>query len=185
MLQKDLLQSQSFNSANYGAIFLIGLMGSGKSYWADRLEKALNIPSFHLDDEIEKSEQKTITQIFAEKEENYFRKTETRILKNFSKKNVFVLSVGGGTPCYNNNMDWMNENGTTIWIDEPLAIIEKRLQKEKLHRPLIADIADDKLPSFLSEMYKTRIPFYSKAKHHLKNDQVNESAFLKIFSLYE
>ncbi len=166
-------------------IFLLGLMGSGKSFWADRLAQSLNIPSFHLDNEIEKAEQKTISEIFAEKGEDYFRLKETEILKSFSEKNLFFLSVGGGTPCYDNNMDWMNENGITIWLDEQLEVIEKRLRKEKIHRPLISDIEDDKLFSFLSEMLKNRNQFYAKAKHHLKDNQINEAEFLKIFSVYE
>lgn len=181
MLQKNILT----NPSNHGSFFLLGLMGSGKNFWTDRLAQLLNIPSFHLDDAIEKSEQKTISEVFAEKGEDYFRLKETEILKSFSDKNLFVLSVGGGTPCYNNNMDWMNENGITIWLDESLEVIEKRLRKEKLHRPLIADIADDKLFSFLSEMRKNRNQFYAKAKHRLKDNQINEAEFLKIFSVYE
>jgi shikimate kinase len=161
-------------------IFLLGLMGSGKSFWADKLSSITNVPSFHLDDKIEKSEQKTITQIFAERGEDYFRKKETEILKSLSNKNNFILSVGGGTPCFNNNIDWMNENGTTIWIDEPIETIEKRLQKEKSHRPLIANIPDENLYTFLSDMHKKRSAFYQKAKHHLKQDDISEQNFLKI-----
>jgi shikimate kinase len=163
-------------------IILLGLMGSGKSFWADKLGKLLNILSYHLDDEIEKSEQKTIAQIFAERGEDYFRKKETEILKSFSGKNNFILSVGGGTPCFNNNMDWMNENGTTIWIDEPIKVIEKRLLKEKSHRPLIANIADENLFTFLSDMREKRSMFYAKAKYHLSNN-ISEKEFLEIISI--
>ena len=172
----------SLNSENPGCIFLLGLMGSGKSYWADKLSKLLNVSSFHLDDEIEKSEQKTIAKIFAEKGEDYFRQKETEVLKSFSDKNKFILSVGGGTPCFNNNMDWMDENGITIWIDEPIKTIEKRLLKEKSHRPLIANIPDENLYSFLADMREKRNAFYAKAKHHLKENEISEQGFLKIIS---
>ena len=180
------MQEQNFphnpsNPVNRGSVFLLGLMGSGKSFWADKLGKLLNIPSFHLDDEIEKSEQKTIAKIFTERGEEYFRQKETEVLKSFSDKNNFILSVGGGTPCFNNNIDWMNANGITIWIDEPIEIIEKRLQKEKSHRPLIANIPDENLFAFLSDMREKRVVFYTKAKHQLKNN-INEQKFLEIIS---
>lgn len=165
--------------------FLLGLMGSGKSYWSDYLGQLLNIPSFHLDEAIKKSEQKTIAEIFKEKGEAYFRNIETKILKTFSDKNPCILSVGGGTPCFNNNMDWMNKNGVTIWIDEPLEVIKERLLNEKLHRPLIANIPDEKLYSFLYEMLVKRTEFYAKAKHRLKEKDISEAGFLNIFSLYE
>jgi shikimate kinase len=168
------------NPENRGSVFLLGLMGSGKSFWADKIGKLLNTPSFHLDDEIEKSEQKIIAEIFIEKGEDYFRQKETEVLKSFSDKNNFILSVGGGTPCFNNNIDWMNENGITIWIDEPIEIIEKRLLKEKSHRPLIANISDKNLYTFLSDMREKRSVYYQKAKHHLKQDEISEQGFLKI-----
>ncbi len=180
MQQKNFSQNPSFNPANHGSIFLLGLMGSGKSFWADKLGELLNIPSFHLDDEIEKSEQKKITEIFDEKGEDYFRQKETEILKSFSNKNNFILSVGGGTPCFNNNMDWMNDNGITIWIDEPIEIIEKRLLKEKSHRPLIANVGEKDLYSFLSNMHERRSLFYAKAQHHLKQNEISKEEFLKI-----
>ena len=147
MLQK-IVSSNHCNQKKNISFFLLGLMGAGKNFWADSLSKHFNIPVYHLDDEIEKSEQKSIAAIFIEKNEIYFRRKETEILKNFSHKQSFILSVGGGTPCFNNNMGWMNANGITIWLDESLQIIKERLIKQKSHRPLIADIPDDEILSF-------------------------------------
>ena len=107
-------------------------MGSGKNYWADYLSKHFNIPVYHLDDEIEKAEQKKIADVFKDDGENYFRNKESSVLKSFVDKRSFILSVGGGTPCFNNNMDWMNNNGVTIWLDEPLQTIEQRLMLERI-----------------------------------------------------
>lgn len=156
-------------------------MGSGKSFWAERLSNILHIPAFHLDDEIEKKERRTIAQIFAEQGEDYFRIKESEVLKSFAGKKKFVLSTGGGTPCFHDNMKWMNDNGITIWIDEPVEIIEERLKKEKQHRPLIASIPDGELKKFLSEMLYKRNPFYAQAKYHVNADTITNESFLKIF----
>ena len=180
-MQQTNFHQNSLNLKNSGCVFLLGLMGSGKSYWADKLSGLINIPSFHLDDAIENSEQKIIAEIFSEKGEDYFRQKETEVLKSFSDKKNFILSVGGGTPCFNNNMDWMNENGVTIWIDESITVIEKRLIKEKSHRPLIANIPDENLYAFLFDMREKRSVFYAKAKHRL-SDNINEKKFLEIIS---
>lgn len=166
-------------------IFLVGLMGSGKSFWAHKLSNVLKIPSFDLDREIEKAEGKTIPEIFAEKGEVYFRQKENEVLKTFGKKNDFILATGGGAPCFHDNVSWMNDNGTTIWIDEPLSVIAARIKKGKSHRPLIANIADDDLESFFYEMREMRKAFYSKAKYHLNSGNLNEKHFLEILSPHE
>jgi shikimate kinase len=160
-------------------------MGSGKSYWAHKAGKALGIPAFDLDREIEKTEGKTVAEIFAEKGENYFRLKENEILKSFADKENFILATGGGAPCFHDNMEWMNANGITIWIDEPLAVITARLQQEKAHRPLIANVADENLEDFFYQMREKRKPFYSKAKYHLNSGHLTETHFIEILSLYE
>lgn len=184
-MHEDLFPKNHSNLKNPGSVFLLGLMGSGKTFWADKLSIQLNIPVYHLDDEIEKSEQKTIAQIFTENGEDYFRNLETYALKSFASKQNFILSVGGGTPCFNNNMDWMNDNGITIWIDESIDIISTRLLKEKSHRPLIANIPDEKLKDFLKQMHEKRKSFYNKAQHHLTEKEISEQTLLKILSANE
>lgn len=163
-------------------VYLLGMPGSGKSFWADKLSRILHIPAFHLDDAIEKNEGKTISEIFTENGEDYFRQKEREVLKSFSSKNNFILSTGGGTPCFFNNMNWMNANGITIWIDESLDIIASRLIKEKSRRPLLANVDDKNIASFLIEMLDKRKVFYVKAKHHLTGESINEKSFLNILS---
>lgn len=165
-------------------IFLIGLMGSGKSFWAQKLSLALSIPVFDLDTEIEKTEGKTVAMIFAEKGEDHFRKKENEILKGFAAKHDFILATGGGAPCFYDNMDWMNKNGITIWIDEPLKIIAGRLLKGKSHRPLIASVEDDNLEEFLAGMRDKRKSFYAKSKYQLAGN-ISEKELLKIISSNE
>lgn len=166
-------------------IFLVGLMGSGKSFWAHKLSTAFKMPAFDLDKEIEKAEGKTIPEIFDEKGEAYFRQKENEILKTFGTKNNFILATGGGAPCFHDNISWMNNKGITIWIDEPLSIIASRLKKGKSHRPLIANIPDENLEDFFCEMREKRKPFYSKAQHHLNRGNLKEKHFLEILSPHE
>lgn len=145
-------------------IFLIGMMGSGKSFISKHLALELKLDSFDLDEVIEKAEKETITNIFKEKGEEHFRQLETDYLYQFANKDNFVLATGGGTPCYNNNMNWMNENGITVWLDESIDIITKRLESGKEHRPLIAKLSNDEFKRFVENKLKERKPFYNKAK---------------------
>ena len=161
-------------------IFLIGMMGTGKTYWAKKLSKKLKVGGYDLDFLIESHEEKTISEIFAEDGEAYFRRSEAKILRWFGEKKAFVLATGGGSPCYEKNMDWMNEHGITIWIDEPVKILTERLQPEKAHRPLIQNLSDEELNQFLTQKLVERYPFYIQAKYHLQGDDISDAGFAKI-----
>lgn len=160
-------------------------MGSGKSFWAHKLSAVLHIPAYDLDTEIEKAEHKTVAAIFAEEGEDYFRQKENEVLKSFANKPDFLLATGGGAPCFFNNMEWMNENGITIWIDEPTSVIASRLKKGKSHRPLIAAVEDDNLNEFFIRMREKREPHYLKAKYHISGNYITEQDFLKNISSNE
>jgi shikimate kinase len=164
-------------------IFLLGMMGTGKSHWSKQLGKKLKTGGYDLDFLIESDEEKTIAEIFAEDGEAYFRKAEARILRWFGQKKSFVLATGGGTPCFHDNMRWMNDQGVTIWIDEPVEVLAERLIPEKANRPLIRDLSDTGLIDFLRNKRAEREPVYSLAKHHLNKD-INEAAFTKIVKQY-
>jgi shikimate kinase len=163
-------------------IFLIGMMGSGKSYWAERLKKKFKVPCYDLDALVEMMEERTIAEIFEEDGEEAFRNLETKMLRLFGEKKQFILSVGGGTPCFHDNMKWMNKNGTTIWLDEPANVLVERLINEKAHRPLIKEMADQQLESFLASKREERKEFYSQAKHVLSGAEVTDNCFKKIIS---
>ncbi|MEI6086481.1 MAG: shikimate kinase [Bacteroidota bacterium] len=165
-------------------IFLVGMMGSGKSYWTKFLSKKLKIGGYDLDYLIESNEEKTIAEIFAEDGEEYFRKQESKILKWFKDKKSFVLGTGGGTPCYHDNMDWMNKIGVTIFIDPPIDQLVERLIPEKSHRPLICNLSDDELVHFLTQKRMDRLATYEQAKMVLTGDEINEKQFLKIIKEY-
>jgi shikimate kinase len=165
-------------------LFLIGMMGSGKTYWAEKLKKKLKIPAYDLDALIEMMEEKTVAEIFEEDGEEYFRKAEAKMLRLFAEKKQFILSCGGGTPCYNENMKWMNKQGTTIWLDEPVQTLSERLLKEKNHRPLIKNLDNSALKDFLTGKLKEREPFYSQATIRLNETNLTESVFEKIVKEY-
>ena len=103
----------------------------------------------------------------------------------FAEKKSFVLATGGGTPCFHENMQWMNKHGVTIWIDEPIEVLAERLIKEKDHRPLIKSLSDDELHNFLSKKLTERTPFYSQATYHLKGNKISDRSFAEILQKHE
>ncbi len=156
------------------------MMGSGKSYWAKQLAQKLKCGGYDLDYLIEMNEEKSIAEIFEEDGESYFRKAEAKVLRWFAEKKIFVLATGGGTPCFHENMEWMNKNGTTIWIDESIDVLAERLKPEKEHRPLIKNLSDNELKDFLSQKLAERRPFYSQSVIHLKDDDINLKNIVKL-----
>jgi shikimate kinase len=161
-------------------IFLIGMMGSGKSYWMDKLGRKLKLPKYDLDQLIEGVEDRTIEQIFTESGEEHFRKMESIVLKWFADKDEFILATGGGTPCFFDNMDWMNKEGVTIWLDEGMDTLIERLIPEKDHRPLIKDLSTKKLTAYLEEKKAERRTYYEKAMFTLTGDAITERNLLSL-----
>lgn len=158
-------------------IFLIGMMGSGKSFWSTQIAQQLNLQAYDLDTVIETSLGKTIAQIFEEDGESTFRIAETQALQSFSNKQNFILATGGGTPCFNNNMQWMNEQGITIWLNEAIEVLVKRLITEKAHRPLIKHLTNNELELFLRNKLQERKFFYNQAKFNLTSKQLENSTW--------
>lgn len=142
-------------------VFLIGFMGSGKSFWGERLAQNLDFAFIDSDKEIERIQGKSIAQIFEIKGEDAFRLMERDWLDNFNGENT-IVSTGGGMPVFYNNMQRFNEKGITIWIEEPFDKMYDRIQSDT-NRPLLA-----KTKAELEELYKMRQPFYNQAKHHIK-----------------
>ena len=161
------------------------MMGSGKSFWAQKLSEKMNIDWMDLDQQIEKATSLSIREIFSAYGEEYFREKEKEALLELSNYKNLIIAVGGGTPCFYDNMKWMNDHGITIWVDEPLEVLSERLKKEKAHRPLIKDLSDKQLQNFLSQKLAERLTYYSQSKHHLKGDQISESSFAQILGINE
>ena len=160
--------------------FLIGFMGSGKTHWGKAWAKASDLNFVDLDEEIEKLEGRTINDIFETNGETYFRDLETKTLKNIILQNGAIISCGGGTPCYNDNLQWMNENGTTVYLKATPALLAERLLNEKDRRPLIKDIQNDQLPRFIEQKLRGRELFFNKAKIIVDARETNINTFLTI-----
>jgi shikimate kinase len=163
-------------------IFLIGMMGSGKSYWIQKMAKWNKCVGYDLDALIEMNEEKTIAEIFNEDGEDYFRKVEAKILRWFKEKKKFIIATGGGTPCFQENMHWMKKEGIVIWLDEPVEFLVKRLSPEKNKRPLIANLSDAEIAAYIEDKLVERHSFYSQANYRLSSEQINEAGLKKLMA---
>jgi shikimate kinase len=147
----------------YKPIFIIGFMGSGKSYWGKIWAQASGLSFIDLDDVITNQQQQSIADIFSSKGENYFRELETEKLHKYKHAFNCIIACGGGTPCFNNNMEWMNSHGITIYLDATPQQLQQRLVNETTHRPVIKNIPPDALLPFITEKLAERMAYYKKA----------------------
>ena len=139
-------------------------MGSGKTHWGRLLSQKLGIPFFDLDEQVTEHAGKSIVEIFAEEGEEHFRLKEKDVLHIITESHdAFIMACGGGSPCYFNNIEYMNQAGTSVWINTPLDTIFTRLIEEKDNRPLIKSLSDDQLKSFISKKFAGRKIYYEQA----------------------
>jgi shikimate kinase len=134
----------------------------------------LSIPFFDLDEKIAEQAGKEIPQIFSENGEEHFRLLEKEILYMLTESHeTFVMSCGGGTPCYYNNIDYLKKKGTVVWLNCSVDCLYHRLIKEKDKRPLIRDVSDDKLKSFIIKKFSNRKIFYQQANIIINDDEIS------------
>ncbi len=152
-------------------ISLLGYMGSGKSHISKILSEKINFKLFDLDKEISKRNRLPISEIVAQKGEIYFRKKEREVLEELlATQDVCILSLGGGTPAYYNNMELINTQTTSIYLRTGVGTLSERLKLQKDKRPLIAQIADEDLPEFIAKHLFERSVFYNKARWIVDTD---------------
>lgn len=163
-------------------IFIVGFMGSGKSTFGKKLAKALGYEFYDLDMLIEDKAQCSITDIFKYLGEDAFRKMESDILHSFSEKENFVLATGGGAPCYFDNMDFILQQGTSIYLDLDTKSIFDRLKNAKKIRPTIANMNEDELMSFIDQTLQKREPVYSKANYTFSGISINVDKVLAVIA---
>ena len=149
--------------------FLIGMPAAGKTTAGKFISDNTNLELFDLDEEIEKYCGKKISDIFHENGEEYFRKIENNQLTNIIKKyDKFILSLGGGTPCYKNNMDIIKKSGVSFFIDRDLEFIINKVKKNK-KRPMFYE--KDDIEDFIKKMYSSRKKFYNRSNFTVKNKE--------------
>lgn len=154
-------------------IILIGYMGAGKTTIGKALSKRLGLMFYDLDWYIESRMHKTIAQIFADNGEEGFREMEYNMLHEVAEFENVIVSCGGGTPCFFDNMDYLNAQGETIYLQAAPEVLAKHLKMGKVVRPLIAGKTDEELLAYISESLEKREPYYSRAKHILNVDLLN------------
>jgi len=171
-------------------IILLGYMASGKSTIGRLLVQIFGFEFIDLDSFIEKKEEKAISDIFKNKGEVYFRKVENLYLKELlSTKEKCIISLGGGTPCYANNMELIEEdkNAISFYLKTSVKEIVNRLMIEKDDRPLVSAInSADSMTEFVAKHLFERNPFYSKADYILNTDgkakeQIVEEIVFQLF----
>ena len=148
-------------------IILVGYMGSGKTTVGKALSKETGMMFYDLDWYIESRMRKSVSQIFAEKGEEGFRKIEYNMLHEVAEFEDVIISCGGGTPCFFDNMDYLNQQGDVVYLKATPETLYKHLLMAKVERPLLKDKTPEELIAYITEHLKEREPFYGKARHIL------------------
>ncbi|MEO6038383.1 MAG: shikimate kinase [Saprospiraceae bacterium] len=161
-------------------LFLLGFMGSGKSRWGAQLAAPFGLAFLDLDREIVKGERQTIAEIFAGQGEAGFRTLERKYLHALAEQPASVVALGGGTPCFFDNMDWINRQGRSIYLQVPLETLIDRLQRKAGQRPLLAQWPVEEWPQRLGKILEDRAPFYEQAQHIVEYDGDDSSFFSRL-----
>ncbi len=146
-------------------IILIGYMGSGKTTVGKALSDNLKLPFYDLDWYIETRMHKTVKQIFDERGEEGFREIEHNMLHEVAEFENVIISCGGGTPCFFDNMDYINQQGETVYLKCTPEVLYNHLKMGRTVRPLLLNKTPDEVRAFIGEQLEKREAFYGKAKH--------------------
>jgi shikimate kinase len=153
-------------------------MGSGKSFIGKSLANRLDMDFIDLDDYIEKNESRSVSTIFEDEGEIGFRNLETECLKKLvtisnNSDRPRIIALGGGTPCFNNNLQLIKNSGESIFLNVSPHILLDRLKKEKLNRPLISDLNEKQLDEFIRSSLIYRLKYYQSADHIVNGDELS------------
>lgn len=160
-------------------IFLIGYMGAGKTTIGKVLAREMGLDFYDLDNYIEDRFHQKIPDIFAEKGEEGFRLIEQKMLHEVGEFENVIVSCGGGTPCFFDNMAYMNRQGETIFLDAPPAVLKEHLKMGKTVRPLIVGKTDEELMAYIEASLRQRLPYYQQALHTLKIEVIHTKEEIK------
>ena len=165
--------------AEFNRIYIIGFMGSGKTTTGKKLAAGLQWSFIDLDSEIEATAGKTISMIFDESGEELFRKLESDKIRNLDTQQNAVISVGGGTPCFSDNMDFMNSTGIVVYLRMSPDQLNSRLSLEPDTRPLLKNITESERYLFIQEKLSEREIYYNRASLIVDAGKLNIGDLLK------
>ena len=155
-------------------IFLTGYMGAGKTTLGKAFARKLNLPFVDLDWYMEERFHKTVGELFVERGEAGFRELEKNMLHEVGAFENVVISTGGGAPCFFDNMDFMNRNGKTVFLNVHPDMLFRRLRVAKQQRPILQGKQDDELKEFIIWALEKRAPFYSQAQYVFNADELED-----------
>jgi len=165
-------------------LYLIGFMASGKTTIGKKLAQKLGYTFLDLDALIVEKTGKTISEIFAESGEATFRKIESETLQATQTLANTLIATGGGTPCHNDNMAWIKENGTSLYLRLSIPRLVGRLRADKANRPMLAHLEDEALSQFIENLLSQRQDTYLQADLTVDNEGNNVGVLVnEIFSL--
>lgn len=153
-------------------IFLIGYMATGKTTLGRALARETGMDFIDLDFYISQRFRKSISEIFAEKGEDGFRRIESNMLREAGEFDNTIISCGGGTPCFFDNMEYMNSRGETLLLEAETGKIARRLLAARTRRPIVEGTAPEDLPDFIARHMAERMPFYGKATYRLDSTEL-------------
>lgn len=155
-------------------IILVGYMGSGKTTLGKALSKATGMMFYDLDWYIENRMRKSVSQIFAERGEEAFRQMEYNMLHEVAEFEDVIISCGGGTPCFFDNMDYMNQQGDVVYLKATPETLYKHLLMAKVERPLLKDKSPEELIVYITQHLNERAPYYEQARYTLDVSVLDE-----------
>lgn len=163
----------AFLKSKIKRIYLVGYMGSGKSSVSKKLASRIGFSSLDTDLMLENKYKISVDDFFHKYDEKLFRQFESDILRSTASMTNCVVATGGGTPCSLGNMEWMNENGLTIFIKVSPQTVVNRLLNSKRKRPLVEGKTEAKLADYVAKHYESRLPFYEQAQLTVKGENID------------
>lgn len=155
-------------------IFIVGYMGSGKTTFGRALARKLRVDFIDLDFYIEQRYHSKITDIFAQKGEEDFRRMESNMLREVGEFDNVVIACGGGTPCFLENMEYMNSRGVTVLLQTNIDRLLQRYRLKPDKRPLLAGKSEEELRLYVERHIEQRMPYYSKAQHVIESGRLED-----------
>ena len=166
-------------------IYLIGMPSSGKSTLGKELARNLSYTFTDMDKLIETREQKTISEIFSNQGEAHFRELEKKTLQGFQPDQSMVIATGGGVPCFHDNMQFIKNNGVSVFLNVELDDLAKRLYKAQGNNRPLLDISqsEEAVIASIKKTYEERLPFYKQADIQV-DGEINVSQLLWLIDQY-